>query len=135
MAGIYIHIPFCSSKCYYCDFFSGPCLSVDVKQQFSQALIQEYETRKTALEGPVNTIYIGGGTPSQMPSAAYDELFIHLPKDTAEFTMEVNPEDVDRDFAKWLSKSPVNRVSMGVQSFITSELEAIGRRHTPGKAA
>lgn len=135
MSGIYIHIPFCSSKCYYCDFFSGPCRSADVKQQFSKALIKEYETRKTALEGRVNTIYIGGGTPSQMPVTAYDELFTHLPDDTVEFTMEVNPEDVDRDFAQWLSKSPVNRVSMGVQSFISSELEAIGRRHTPGKAA
>ena len=89
MAGIYIHTPFCSSKCYYCDFFSGPCRSSDVKQQFTRALIQEYETRKTALEGPVNTIYIGGGTPSQMPVTAYDELFTHLPKDTVEFTMEV----------------------------------------------
>lgn len=135
MAGIYIHVPFCSSKCYYCDFYSGPAQSPAVKEQFTDAIVHEYCRRAAELTEPVRTIYIGGGTPSQLPARCLDRIIAELPlADVVEFTIEVNPEDVDADFAAWLAASPVNRVSMGIQSFNPAELDAIGRRHTPGRA-
>lgn len=135
MAGIYIHVPFCSSKCFYCDFYSGPARSEDLKGQFAEAIVSEMRRRANELTDPVTTVYIGGGTPSQLSPRELDRIIAALPlADVTEFTIEVNPEDVDAGFATWLATSPVDRVSMGIQSFIPSELDAIGRRHTPGRA-
>lgn len=135
MAGIYIHVPFCSSKCFYCDFYSGPAQSSTVKERFTDAIVLEYRRRAAELAEPVRTVYIGGGTPSQLPARCLDRIIAALPlADVTEFTIEVNPEDVDAEFAAWLSASPVNRVSMGIQSFNPAELNAIGRCHTPGRA-
>lgn len=103
---------------------------------FTSSIKKEYTGRASEFEGVVETIYFGGGTPSQMPTCYLDEIISVLPLDNVrEFTLEVNPEDVDSGFLKWISSSPVTRVSMGVQSFNNSELMTIGRRHTPGKAS
>lgn len=133
---IYVHIPFCHSKCAYCDFYSTPDLRK--VNEVVKRIIFEHERR--IVELPENTtydtIYFGGGTPSILP----DEIFIELasilfkPGKTIEFTIEVNPEDVTPEKAELWLKQGVNRVSMGIQSFIDSELIAIGRRHSGGDA-
>lgn len=130
MAGIYLHIPFCHSKCSYCDFFSTP--NDKYKEAYLQALESEFSARQTELAGePVNTIYLGGGTPSILSPSELDRLFSWLPLEWAEeITLEVNPEDVTPQFSEWLSQSAVNRVSMGLQTLCDSELAFIGRRHS-----
>lgn len=132
MAGLYIHIPFCHSKCAYCDFYSMP--RTEQGEEYVEALRKEYLARIDEVGVP-DTIYIGGGTPSSLPIALLERIFTWIPTDKArEITMEVNPEDVTADFARWLATSPVNRVSMGVQSLNDSELAAIGRHHTAHEA-
>lgn len=131
MAGIYVHIPFCHSKCAYCDFFSTP-FAERFAGKYVSALENEYHSRRCELAGPVTTIYIGGGTPSSIDRSLLERLFAFLPADGIdEYTIEVNPEDVSEDFALWLKNdTPVSRVSMGVQSLDDSVLRTIGRRHT-----
>lgn len=133
MAGIYIHIPFCHSKCAYCDFFSRP-INRDI-DGYIETLHKEYERRKDELAEPVTTIYLGGGTPSSVGVGNLEKLMRWLPIDNVtEFTIEVNPEDIDPPTARFLAESPVNRVSMGVQSLDDGELRFIGRRHSASQA-
>lgn len=133
MAGIYVHIPFCHSKCIYCDFFSTPNLTTST--DLIDALIREYNHRASELKEPVNTIYFGGGTPSiiapQQLMRVCEALSI---SDVEEFTIEVNPEDVNPTVIKAWREMGVNRVSMGIQSFSDEELSAIGRRHSADDA-
>lgn len=130
MSGIYVHIPFCHSKCFYCDFFSTAAKS-DL-DAYIDAVAREYNRRKEEIDPTrPSTIYIGGGTPSILSPQQIGRLFDILPTDSAsEITIEVNPEDVTDEFAAFLSSSPVNRVSMGVQSLDDAVLRAIGRRHS-----
>lgn len=129
MSGLYIHIPFCHSKCHYCDFYSGP-LACD-HDRYIDALIRELYCRSGEIEMPPRTIYIGGGTPSLLSAERLGRLFAALPAEAAEeFTIEVNPEDVTGEFAAFVASSPVNRVSMGVQSADDDILRRIGRRHS-----
>ncbi len=129
MSGIYIHIPFCHSKCSYCDFFSTP--NPSYQQRYTQAVLREYELRKNELKEPVNTIYIGGGTPSILPTDLLESLIKALPRQQiVEFTVEANPEDVTREWIAAVKQMGVNRISMGVQSFNDEELKKINRRHT-----
>lgn len=133
MSGLYVHIPFCHSKCAYCDFFSTP-RRYDTGAYVS-ALLAELGERRCEIAEPFSTIYIGGGTPSSLPLADLNRLVTSLPLDSVEeYTIEVNPEDVTPDFIRWLKDSPVTRVSMGVQSFVDSELKAVGRRHSSAQA-
>lgn len=133
MAGIYIHIPFCHSKCAYCDFFSRP-INRDI-DGYIETLHKEYERRKYELAEPVTTVYLGGGTPSSVGVGNLEKLIKWLPLDNVtEFTIEVNPEDIDPPTARFLAESPVNRVSMGVQSLDDEELRFIGRRHSASQA-
>ncbi len=134
MAGIYIHIPFCHSKCAYCDFYS--LARTDRITAYTAALKMEWMSRRAELgDEAVRTIYLGGGTPSLLPGEALLDIAGWLPKDyVEEFTLEVNPEDVNAGAVKtWLSAG-VNRVSMGVQSLVDSELAAVGRRHSAAEA-
>lgn len=125
MAGVYVHIPFCKSKCGYCDFHSIPRLQL--AGDYVDALLCELRAR---VDRPVSTVYIGGGTPSALPLSELSRLLSELPSEgVEEFTIEVNPDDVTREFADFLAQSPVNRVSMGVQSLVDAELKAAGRRH------
>lgn len=132
--GLYIHIPFCRSKCIYCDFFSGGASAADW-DLLVDALLNEFGERQHELDGIPDTLYIGGGTPSLIPVDAFRRLIdgiydkIGGRKQWNEFTIEVNPDDVTEEkCALWL-EAGVNRVSMGVQSFVDSELNAIRRRH------
>lgn len=138
MAGIYIHIPFCESRCIYCDFYSTT--SLKWKDDYVDALCKEMELRP-AIQAlgdnyPIETIYLGGGTPSQLSDGHLQQIFTKL-KETygdlftknMEITMECNPDDVTPDYCKTLGKLPVNRVSMGAQTFSDQRLQFLRRRH------
>lgn len=135
MAGIYIHIPFCATKCIYCDFFSV-AVTAEKRSAYLAALSKEYDARLGELQGEeVGTLYIGGGTPSLL---SVDEIagLVSMPvlSADAEVTVEVNPDDVTPDFVDGLKRAGVNRVSMGVQSFCDEELEFLRRRHNAAQA-
>lgn len=140
MAGIYIHIPFCRRRCYYCDFFSVGSRNAPW-ESYASALLNEAHARRSEIRGEsVRTLYIGGGTPSQMPLPLLEEIIrgicdtIIEANDVTEITVELNPEDVTPELAAGLRAAGVNRVSMGIQSFIDSELRTVGRRHTSEQA-
>ena len=129
MAGIYIHIPFCASRCIYCAFYSTT--SLDLRQRYVDAVCKEL----TGERSDINTIYLGGGTPSQLTAAQLQQLFDALyiynnVAPDAEVTIEVNPDDVSVEFAAVLQQLPVNRVSMGAQTFDDARLKWLHRRHT-----
>ncbi|MDE6145218.1 MAG: radical SAM family heme chaperone HemW [Muribaculaceae bacterium] len=128
MAGLYVHIPFCRHKCAYCDFYSGPLRGFRA-EEYVEALIAEHSVRRLA--DRYETIYIGGGTPSTIHPALLRPLLSLGP---GERTVEVNPEDVTPQMATQWLQAGANRISMGVQSLIDSELEAVGRRHTAAGA-
>lgn len=136
MSGIYIHIPFCKSRCVYCGFYSTTLL--DLRHSYADALCRELELRSDYLYEPVSTVYIGGGTPSVLSTDDLDKIFSSIYKynnvycnsdGVREFTIECNPDDVTDEFCSFLSSSPVNRVSMGVQSFSDRLLKFARRRH------
>ena len=132
MQGLYIHIPFCKSRCIYCGFFSTTML--DLRQQYVDALCQEMKMRCQGGEN-ISTIYLGGGTPSQLTTDQLRQIlhrayiYNKVEKD-AEVTIEVNPNDVTERFANDLTLLPVNRISMGVQTFDDKRLRFLHRRHT-----
>ncbi len=128
MAGIYIHIPFCNSRCIYCGFYSTTGLALS--QRYVDALCREWQLRESELTELVQTIYLGGGTPSQLSIAQLRQLFMALPAGAQEITLEVNPEDVTPEFAQALVELPINRVSMGAQTFNDERLQFLHRRHT-----
>lgn len=137
MAGLYIHIPLCASRCAYCDFYSSTDHSLT--QPLVDALCSEMEMRKDYIKEPVQTIYLGGGTPSVLPIPLLKQLFDTASRcfnlQTGEVTIECNPDDVTPGFAEALAQQlPVNRVSMGVQSFNDDDLRLINRRHTAQQA-
>ena len=126
MAGIYVHIPFCKSRCIYCGFYST--VLTEWRDRYVDALCKEITSlpsRQTA-----ETIYIGGGTPSQLLLPQLQRLFAALPKTTGEVTIECNPDDITPEFAEGLASLPVNRVSMGAQTFDNNRLHFLRRRHT-----
>ena len=138
MAGIYIHIPFCRSRCIYCGFYSTTFL--ELRQKYVDALCREMELRSlSTFHSPPSTIYLGGGTPSQLTFEQLRQLFIYINKvyplnPETEITMEVNPDDVSVEFAAVLQQLPVNRVSMGIQTFDDHRLRFLRRRHTARQA-
>lgn len=137
MAGLYIHVPLCVSRCIYCDFYSNTDRSV--AHRLVDGLCAEMRMRRSYLKGEtVRTVYLGGGTPSVLPVSELARLF-----DTAaqlfdlkleEVTVECNPDDVTPEYAAALAALPVNRVSMGVQSFNDDDLKTINRRHSAQQA-
>ena len=142
---IYVHVPFCRSFCTYCDFYSevaARCRKAEdvLKQEklfeeFSQALCAEAVSRAGEISDEVNTLYIGGGTPSVLPLSAFRALAGTLgeAKSFEEFTVEVNPEDIiekGHEYVEGLLKLGVNRISMGVQSFDDKILRFMNRRHS-----
>jgi oxygen-independent coproporphyrinogen-3 oxidase len=143
MAGLYIHIPYCASKCIYCDFYSVAKSNPADRSWASAyvtALIRELDERATELQEPLRTIYLGGGTPSLLPPAEIQRLLAAIAArvDTSqveEVTLEANPEDVTPAFAEALADTVINRVSMGVQTFVDEELKTIRRRHDSQRAA
>ena len=139
MAGVYVHIPFCASRCSYCDFFSTLSLK-EAAGPYVEALVAEARIRRDELRDErVRTLYLGGGTPSQLPLPLLERLVNGLAgvldlDGVEEFTIEANPDDVTPEWSAALPSLGVNRVSMGVQSFEDDILRAIGRRHNAAQA-
>lgn len=131
---LYVHVPFCRSKCAYCDFYSVPRL--DLIDGFLDSLAGEWEQNGTGLAP--DTLYLGGGTPSALPLPALDRLLsiLRLPADSLrEATIEANPDDVTPAWAGHIiSHTPFTRVSMGIQSFDDRMLAFVGRRHSAAQA-
>lgn len=144
MAGIYIHIPFCKQACHYCDFHFST--SLKNKAAFLQALKKEMIFRKAFLNDQhddkpvsINTIYFGGGTPSMLTSEELMDIFetLHAHFDVhpqAEITLEANPDDLTKEKTKELKYTPVNRLSIGIQSFFDEDLQLMNRAHTAREA-
>lgn len=147
MAGIYIHIPFCASRCVYCGFYSTTLKNR--YHEYVDCLLEEFRLRRDYLtDEPVETLYLGGGTPSQLPVEELRRLVnavlspapsslsplhspLHSPLSTPlEKTIECNPDDITPEYARVLAEIGVNRVSMGVQSFDDRRLKFLNRRHT-----
>ena len=132
MAGLYIHIPFCKSRCIYCAFYSTTLH--EMMDDYVDALCQEMELRRTP-HSSLHTIYLGGGTPSQLSPTQLRRLFNNIYKvyeveADAEITMECNPDDITPDYAQVIGELPINRVSMGAQTFSDERLHFLHRRHT-----
>ncbi len=134
MAGVYFHIPFCAQKCLYCDFYS--VASVRHRPTYCDALLREWQLRREELNGaPLHTIYFGGGTPSILPVSDIARVLDALPlSHVTEITIEVNPDDITREYANALAGIGINRISMGVQSFDDGELRFLRRRHDAHQA-
>ena len=129
---LYVHIPYCHSKCAYCDFYSTP--SAATMERTVDALCAEYSMRAAEIAERHRTIYIGGGTPSVLPQDLLRRVVANLPAVPGEFTIEANPEDVSPEAVSMWREIGINRVSMGVQSFVDTELAAVRRRHSAADA-
>jgi oxygen-independent coproporphyrinogen-3 oxidase len=130
--GLYIHIPFCLSKCGYCSFYS--IKSFDLIPEYIAALKKEIKYYQNIFSS-FDTIYIGGGTPSLLSAVQIDDIISTINKyfdidRQAEITVEVNPGDVSFDYFKALRKSGINRLNIGIQSFDDNILRLLGRRHS-----
>jgi oxygen-independent coproporphyrinogen-3 oxidase len=139
MPGLYLHIPYCRKLCYYCDFHFT--VSLKQKERLVQALIHELNFRKQeAATLTFNTIYLGGGTPSVLSINELNRLFTAIDKNydvsaVSEVTFEANPDDLDKNYLADLQKyTPVNRLSIGVQSFNDRDLSLLNRRHSAADA-
>jgi len=127
----YVHIPFCSHICYYCDF-AKVLMTGQPVEAYIDELLKEYDSYDIS---SLKTLYIGGGTPSVLPADQLEKLLTHLTKnldleELEEFTVEANPSDLTDEVLAVLANSPVNRISLGVQSFDDKLLKKIGRAHT-----
>ena len=139
MAGIYIHIPFCLQACHYCDFHFST--SLQFKSEFLEALEKEIRIRKNYLNSneKIESIYFGGGTPSLLSEQELQQIFDVIFKNyevdsAAEITLESNPEDLTKEKIKALKSTPVNRFSIGIQSFFEEDLKFMNRAHTAARA-
>jgi oxygen-independent coproporphyrinogen-3 oxidase len=136
MPGLYLHIPFCKQACHYCDFHFST--SMGLKGQFVEALLREMELRRTYLpdlSAPLETIYFGGGTPSLLTAEELSQIFAaiqtnFLVSPQAEITLEANPDDLTPEKLVVLAASPVNRLSIGLQSFHEPHLRLMNRAHS-----
>ncbi|MDR2056732.1 MAG: radical SAM family heme chaperone HemW [Dysgonamonadaceae bacterium] len=137
MSGIYFHIPFCRSRCIYCDFFSST--SLKEKELYVDVMCKELMDRKGYLPGQsIQTIYFGGGTPSQLSAQNFEKIFqtidtcypeISENKKNLEITLEANPDDLSSEYLNLIKHLPFNRISLGIQSFNDKELRFLRRRH------
>lgn len=132
MKAIYVHIPFCSHICSYCDFYKMVAKK-ELQVKYIDYLIQELIMKKEYL-ADIETIYIGGGTPSSLSLELLEKLFLALQeyislKNVKEFTFEANPNDITIELATLLKKYQINRISLGVQSLNKRKLEVLGRKH------
>lgn len=132
MSGLYVHIPFCKSRCIYCGFYSTT--HEELRSRYVDSLCEELRLRRDYLDDRISTIYLGGGTPSQLCQTDIDRIFDAIYKynkveDSIEATFECNPDDITESLADYIKSSPINRVSMGAQSFSDDILSFIRRRH------
>lgn len=137
MSGIYIHIPFCKKACNYCDFhFSTSLKYID---EITDAICKEIQLKKNRITDQVGTIYFGGGTPSVLPYRHFEQIFDTITKNfsvsaEAEITIEANPDDLDAKKITEFRQLPVNRFSIGIQSFHDEDLKWMNRAHNAREA-
>ncbi len=135
MSGIYIHIPFCRKRCNYCDFFFTT--NTKLVAEFVESLMAEFSQRsREFMDLNFDSIFFGGGTPSILSSDDLNRILNELKQnfsisDDAEISLEANPEDLDKSTVDYIAEAGVNRLSIGVQSFLAHELEFLTRSHTP----
>ena len=137
MSGIYIHIPFCKQACHYCDFHFS--ISLKKKSELIAAICKELVLRKDEIKDVIQTIYFGGGTPSLLSLEELDQILTVVRShfsiaQNPEITLEANPDDLTKDVLFQLSKSPINRLSIGVQSFFEEDLKSMNRAHNAAEA-
>ncbi len=139
MAGIYIHIPFCKQACHYCNFHFST--SLKYKAEIIDAISTEIEMREAylGLEPVIETIYFGGGTPSLLSPEDLNSIFetiykTYLVSENAEVTLEANPDDLSQEKLKELKQTPINRLSIGIQSFFDEDLQFMNRAHNSVEA-
>jgi len=135
MCGLYVHVPFCETKCGYCDFYSVPARDRPTGSLVAQ-LSRELAIRLATPPHPVRTVFCGGGTPTILPLEELGDLLAAVGRNVdldhvVEFTVEANPATVDSDKAALLESCGVTRVSMGAQSFVAGELATLQRLHHP----
>jgi oxygen-independent coproporphyrinogen-3 oxidase len=130
--GLYIHIPFCFSKCHYCDFYS--LTSISAVPDFLDALFKEMEMYRNRFH-PFDTVYIGGGTPSLLSPQQLEQILTNIREkfdlsSKPEITIEANPADLNRSYLESIREIGINRINIGVQSFDHKVLGFLGRRHS-----
>ncbi len=134
MSSIYIHIPFCAKKCFYCDFYTT--ISIKYKNEYVKALIKELNQRQNYIENKeIKTIYFGGGTPTLIDPSKLQSIIDEISKiytidKNVEITIEANPDDINSEYVQELKKTKINRISIGLQSFFDEDLKLMNRRHT-----
>lgn len=134
MAGIYIHIPFCRSKCIYCDFYS--ITECSQQQELLESIKRELKSERQFLgSAPIETIYFGGGTPSLYKPSELEGVIETIETlwglgQIKEITIELNPDDISEHYLEQLKETRVNRLSIGVQSFVERDLRFMRRRHS-----
>jgi oxygen-independent coproporphyrinogen-3 oxidase len=140
IAGLYIHIPFCLSKCRYCDFYS--LTSISAVPDFLDALFKEMEMYRPRFHS-FDTVYVGGGTPSLLSPQQLESILIRVRENfnlisnleiASEITIETNPADLNRSFLESMREIGINRINIGVQSFDEKVLDFLGRRHSVKQA-
>lgn len=133
MFSLYIHVPFCAMRCVYCDFFSNT--DTRYKEPYLRAIEKEMELRGEYIDDDtLETIYLGGGTPSRLSGNDLERIFNAISRrfsitEGAEITLEANPDDIRPDYLSALRDLPINRISMGIQSFRPEDLRLLNRRH------
>jgi oxygen-independent coproporphyrinogen-3 oxidase len=137
MSGIYIHIPFCKQACHYCDFHFST--SMKKKEEMVLAIAKEIRMRKNEFDNQIETIYFGGGTPSVLENSELQLLIDTVYEnykvaENPEITLEANPDDLSKERIFELSKSPINRLSIGIQSFFEEDLKLMNRAHNSAEA-
>jgi oxygen-independent coproporphyrinogen-3 oxidase len=138
VAGLYIHIPYCTKLCYYCDFHFS--LNLKTKAAYISALCTEITLQKEQFTNEViNTIYFGGGTPSVLSAAEINTILTAIYKnysiaDNPEITLECNPDDMSKEYCRAVQSCGINRLSIGIQSFHDEELRILNRRHSGEEA-
>lgn len=137
MAGIYIHIPFCKQRCIYCDFYSTT--RKNEEKEYVEAVCNELIVRKNSIDEPIQTLYLGGGTPSLLNTESIEKVVQCIKNNYCtstdwEFTVEANPDDITREWLQCMTVLGVNRISMGIQTFHDPFLKLIRRRHNKDKA-
>jgi oxygen-independent coproporphyrinogen-3 oxidase len=137
MSGVYIHVPFCKQACHYCDFHFST--QMGKKEAMVDALVKEIKMRKDEVQDEVETIYFGGGTPSVLTTEEIERLiqtvYDHYKViDYPEITLEANPDDLSSDRIIQMSKSRINRLSIGIQSFFDEDLKLMNRAHNASEA-
>jgi oxygen-independent coproporphyrinogen III oxidase len=138
MSGIYIHIPFCRKACRYCDFYFS--VSLHYRDEFVDRLVEEIKIKgEKALNSPLNTLYLGGGTPSVLDFSHLEKILEAINRyysfrDNPEWTVECNPDDLDERTLKQLKQAGFNRLSIGIQSFHERDLLLMRRSHSAQQA-